>query len=1014
MRFQPHNLPRAALYGVGLALLLITLLSIALYATGRRASEAVLWTEHTKEALIRLSRVREALAAAESSHRGWLLDDEAGFLDRLDRSLTELRDATARASELLADDPDQQDRARQLSERVARRIQLFATAADADGGRIEAARAFFRSGQPQAASDSVMALVDQLAEEETRLLAQRLGQQRERSAQMRAVLIAIGVLGIGLLLPLGTGFVLQSRALRRVRVRLAGIADNLPAAVYVYRRDPDGSARFEFLSRNVEQVRGFSREAALRDPSVARELILDEDRKRYDTALAASRETLSDLDVEFRIHRYGELRWLRTSATPTRQDDGSVLWIGYWSDITGLKQAEQALVEARQRLEDAQRIARIGDWTHELDSGRITWSPYLYELFDRDPALGPPGFDEAVTLFEEDGAGLIAKSIESVLQSGQPAQYELRMRRGDARPVDVLITATPCREADGRITSLRGTLQDISERKALEMRLREAKEAADVANQAKSAFLATMSHEIRTPMNGILGTLELIGMSPLSADVRSALAVARESGASLQRIIDDILDFSKIEAGKLEIRAEPTAIAEIVLGVQRIFAGTASSLGLEISQQCDSRISPVALIDGLRLRQILSNLVSNSLKFTREGGVRISAERFDPPGGDQWVRFTVEDTGIGISAADQSRLFQAFSQADGASAARFGGTGLGLAISRRLAGLMGGAIELSSKPGVGTRVSLSIPAPIADSQTMKSDPASSVRFAAAPRLIPPGRAAPTADQAEREGTLVLVVDDHPTNLRVMRGQLSVLGYAVIEAESAQQALALMESHRVGLVLTDCNMPQISGYELSRRIRERERLAGSLRVPIIACSANALDGVVQECLAAGMDDYIAKPCGLQQVQERLRRWLPLPADELEAAVDAASQAAPSSMAPTADAAVAAAAIDPGALQLLTRGDPAATRRVLEQFRRVNDADLAALQQAISAGEIDRIVHHAHRIKGAAGLVGAQALADLCNDIEMAGRRGDTASLDDRLALLRHHQESLNAQLDVEQP
>jgi len=1013
MKVLQLNAPLAGPLGVGLALLVIALLSVALYGSSESASKSRRWTEHTKESLILLSQMREALAVAESSQRGWLLNEDPAYVLRLDEAMAAMRATAAGVAAMLADNPIQAARAERLGELVGKRIETFEHGKAAYVGGLAQARAFFNTGQPQHASDDVLALVDELAAEENRLLDQRLRQEREANEQMGDVLIAIGVAGVAVVLPLAFGFLAQSRALRNARVRLAGIADNLPGAVYVYRQDPDGRACYEFLSSNVEQVRGVNREAALRDANLTREAIMAEDRERYDQAVATSAQTLGVLDVEFRIRKDDELRWVRSSAIPVRRADGSILWNGYWSDITDIKRTEQALQESRQRLEDAQRVARMGDWTHDLDTGQITWSPFLYELFERDPALDAPNYDEAVTLFEEGGVEVITRAIQATLHSGQQHAYELRVRRSDGQLLHLLVTAVPCPPVDGRISKMRGTLQDITERKAMESRLLEAKEAADSANRAKSNFLATMSHEIRTPMNGMLGTLELISLAPLSADVRSAVEVVRESGASLQRIIDDILDFSRIEAGRMEIRIQPTSIPAIVGGVQRMFSGSASSLGLSLVQHCDPQISPAALIDGQRLRQILSNFVSNALKFTRIGEVRLCADRFERSDDTQWVRFTVEDTGIGIAPSEQARLFQPFNQVGGVDAARAGGTGLGLAISRRLAELMGGSISMHSEPGVGTRVTLEIPAPIADPQFLDSlaDEASNVGASA--MLRAPDRAAPTIEEAERDGSLVLVVDDQPINRRVLLGQLNVLGYAAIEAAGGQQALELMDRHRIGMVLTDCNMPQISGYELSRRIRERERLSGRPRVPIIACSANVLAGVTEECLAAGMDDYMAKPAGLLLIQERIRRWLPLNQPFLTDGGSSAQGDTFEALTPpgTASATACAATLDPRMLVRLTKGNVGLTRQVLGQFRHTNDADGAALRQAIEGGDMEQVIHLAHRIKGSASLIGAEALANLCESIEMAGRRGDSTFLAAQGVRLQEHQETLNAQLDA---
>ncbi len=518
---------------------------------------------------------------------------------------------------------------------------------------------------------------------------------------------------------------------------------------------------------------------------------------------------------------------------------------------------------------------------------------------------------------------------------------------------------------------------------ALNKDLDAAREAAQAADRSKSAFLATISHEIRTPMNGVLGLLELLSLGPLAPAQRLQVGTIRESAQSLLRIIDDLLDISKIEAGRLDLSPEPASIAEIVASVTAAYAGVASSKNLILEETVDPGISPWVMVDHLRLRQIMNNLVSNAIKFTERGKVSLAVRLLAREEGHDVVGFTVHDTGIGISKANQAKLFQPFVQAEARTTRRFGGTGLGLSICQRLAGMMGGTIEMESAEGKGTTMILELRLPVAAGTPVPVRPG---RLQPGQPLNPAFREAPSVEAAEAERTLVLVADDHPINRLVLQRQLATIGYASECAENGREMLDMWRTGRFSLLLTDCHMPEIDGYEVALTVRSEERDRNLAPIPIIACTANAMKGESERCLEVGMNDYLAKPVQIPELAAKLRIWLPWQ----EGASPAPAAAA------AADRLLddwTLEVIDKATLDGVTGGDDNLARELLHGFGESYEANYAEIVAALEYRDHLRAAELAHRLAGASVAVGAMRLSRLCSRIETAGRNATWKLLDE---------------------
>ncbi len=638
---------------------------------------------------------------------------------------------------------------------------------------------------------------------------------------------------------------------------------------------------------------------------------------------------------------------------------------------TELRAANERL---RQQEADSRRLALIAARTDNAvvltdAAGLIEWvnegftrlTGYaLEEVRGRKPGsfLQGPETDAATVQF-----------IHQALARGEGFSVELVNYAKSGRQYWLAIEVQPIRDDQGRITNFMAIETDITERKRTASELLQAKEAAEAANRAKSDFLAVMSHEIRTPLNAMLGMTNLLLQSPLDPKQREFAETSARSGEALLELINDILDFSKIESGEqMQLEEEDFSLRELMHGVVQLFRPRAEARGVAIASEIPQALPDRLRCDDGRLCQVLVNLVGNAIKFTDRGRVAVRVRCVEQTPQFAQVRFEVEDTGIGVRPEDQARLFQPFTQADTSSSRRRGGTGLGLAISKRIIELMGGRIGVESELGRGSLFWFELRLPLAPSPAGAGPAQSDQRGV---ELFLPPAALPARDRPWR----ILVAEDHDTNRRLVDFMLEGLGQRADFAANGIEAVQAWERWGYDVILMDCQMPEMDGFEATRAIRQREAAratASDQRVRIIALTANALKGDRERCLAAGMDGYLSKPYTLQQLCEALTLPQPATPQPHPAASEASATADFDRRRPA---------------RLWTELGADSVRAITEEFLRDLPDTVQGLAALASAGHPQELARLAHSLQGIGRTLGLEKLAAHCRAIEDSAHGGD---------------------------
>ncbi len=533
-----------------------------------------------------------------------------------------------------------------------------------------------------------------------------------------------------------------------------------------------------------------------------------------------------------------------------------------WLNQKPVEQTPEELRQARAAFQTIVDSLPLSLLIKDSRGRRVFANRSYLELHDTTLAdiVGKTDFD----LFPEDLARKFCSDDAIILHNGKAMHdvEEHQLPNGQRRWIER--TKSALRDADDRIVGIQVLFWDVTDREVAQAELLEARDAANAANRAKSDFLANMSHEIRTPMNGIIGMTDLVLDTELTPTQRDYLQMSQESGETLLAIINDILDFSKIEAGQLELDPTPFDLRESLGDSVRSLTLRSQSKGLELVFSVSPEVPRILEGDQGRLRQVIVNLIGNAIKFTDRGEVRLEVSCKSKSQSTCMLLFSVRDTGIGIPADKQARIFEDFQQADRSTTRNHGGTGLGLAISSRLVDLMGGRIELDSAPGRGSTFHFTVRFPVVESPDHAAElDVTSNR--------PHSNASTQKTESPLNSVRVLLAEDNKVNQTLAMRLLEKLGCHVTVVDNGRHAIDALAENEFDIILMDVEMPEMDGISATKEIRRREQ-DSKQHIPIVAVTAHAIVGDRERCLEAGMDDYLSKPVRINEIRAMLTKIL----------------------------------------------------------------------------------------------------------------------------------------------